>query len=276
MIEDLIKSNDNYRKMIEEIEDYAILSLDVEGNVVNWNRGAEKIKGYTAEEIIGKNFKLFYTKEDRENKLPEKLIEKAALSGKASDEGWRVKKDGTQFWGSILITAIHNDKNNVIGFSKVTRDLTDKRNAEEIEKSLEQAKAGFLKILNVSPSGMIITDAESRKMVQVNKNFLETFGYTIEETIGLTADELGVVSKESRAKLADKLTQQGHIKNENTICNTKNGKEIDCIVSADLFEMDGKKYILSVYHDITERIKAEETEKALAQTKKGFNKLKIS
>jgi PAS domain S-box-containing protein len=273
MIEDLIKSNDNYRKMIEEIEDYAILSLDVEGNVVNWNRGAEKIKGYTAEEIIGKNFKLFYTKEDRENKLPEKLIEKAALSGKASDEGWRVKKDGTQFWGSILITAIHNDKNNVIGFSKVTRDLTDKRNAEEIEKSLEQAKAGFLKILNVSPSGMIITDAESRKMVQVNKNFLETFGYTIEETIGLTADELGVVSKESRAKLADKLTQQGHIKNENTICNTKNGKEIDCIVSADLFEMDGKKYILSVYHDITERIKAEETEKALAQTKKGFNKL---
>ncbi|BAU55336.1 PAS domain S-box protein [Mucilaginibacter gotjawali] len=113
-----------FNRMIEEIEDYAILMLDENGYIENWNKGAELLKGYIATEAIGQNFKIFYTQEDRSNSKPEKLIAEAAEFGVAKDEGWRVRKNGTMFWGKIVITAIHNEKNEVIGFTKVTRDLS--------------------------------------------------------------------------------------------------------------------------------------------------------
>lgn len=117
--------------MIEEVEDYAIILLDKDGNIMNWNRGAEKIKGYTSDEIIGKNFRNFYFIEDVENKLPETLINLAAAEGKASHEGWRRRKDNSRFWGSVVITAIHDDNDDIIGFTKVTRDLTERKITEE-------------------------------------------------------------------------------------------------------------------------------------------------
>ena len=129
--EELKRSEERYHKMISEVEDYAILFLDKEGIVQNWNIGAEKIKGYTEREIIGQNFRVFYTKDDRETGLPEKLINEARRAGKATHEGWRQRKDGTLFWGSIVITALHDDNGAIIGFSKVTRDLTARRVAEE-------------------------------------------------------------------------------------------------------------------------------------------------
>jgi len=119
-----------YHKMVEEVEDYAILMLDRNGIIVSWNKGAEKIKGYKDEEIIGRHFSIFYTQEDQEARLPETLVERATLEGKALHEGWRVRKNGTTFWGSIVITAMHDEENNVIGFTKVTRDLTERRAAE--------------------------------------------------------------------------------------------------------------------------------------------------
>ena len=124
-------SSDMYEKMIAEVEDYAIILLDENGNIRNWNAGAEKIKGYKAGEIIGKNFRIFYLPEDRDSGLPQKLITQASLHGKATHEGWRVRKDGTRFWGSIVITAVHDHLGMIIGFSKVTRDLTERKMAEE-------------------------------------------------------------------------------------------------------------------------------------------------
>jgi PAS domain S-box-containing protein len=122
---------EQYHKMVEEVEDYAILLLDRRGIVQNWNKGAEKIKGYTEAEIVGKHFRIFYTKEDREAGLPEKLVDEATRQGKAVHEGWRVRKDGTTFWGSIVITALHHSDGRVIGFSKVTRDLTARKVTED-------------------------------------------------------------------------------------------------------------------------------------------------
>jgi PAS domain S-box-containing protein len=129
--EALRKSEERYQKMIAEVQDYAIILLDVEGNILNWNNGAQKIKGYTAEEITGKNFEIFYREEDRKSALPQQLLSEAARSGRAIHEGWRVKKDGSKFWGSIVITALHNEDGIVIGYSKVTRDLTEKKQAED-------------------------------------------------------------------------------------------------------------------------------------------------
>jgi PAS domain S-box-containing protein len=127
---ELMKSEERYYKMVEEVQDYAILLLAPDGTILNWNRGAENIKGYKDHEIIGKNFRTFYFAEDRDNRLPEKLIAEAIEKGRAIHEGWRIRKDGTPFWGSTVITSLHDTDRNVIGFSKVTRDLTERKEAE--------------------------------------------------------------------------------------------------------------------------------------------------
>jgi PAS domain S-box-containing protein len=129
--EELRFSEDRYHKMISEVQDYAIILLDKEGHVQNWNTGAEKIKGYKAEEIVGKSFELFYPNTDRESGLPFFLLNQAAKEGRASHEGWRVRKNGTRFWGSVVLTALHGDDGHVIGFSKVTRDLTERKMHED-------------------------------------------------------------------------------------------------------------------------------------------------
>jgi PAS domain S-box-containing protein len=131
MNESLQKSEERYHLMVEEVQDYAILYLNREGIIENWNLGAEKIKGYKAEEIIGQNFAVFYTEADRKINLPQTLLNRATEQGKAKQEGWRVRKNGNLFWASVVITAVHNKKNQVIGFSKVTHDLSEKKKADD-------------------------------------------------------------------------------------------------------------------------------------------------
>ena len=114
-----------HKQMIAEILDYAIILLDMDGTILSWNKGAEKIKGYKEEEIIGQNFRVFYMPRDRQEKLPEQLIELASKEGRARHIGRRVRKDGSTFWGSILITALHDHDGQVIGFTKLTKELAD-------------------------------------------------------------------------------------------------------------------------------------------------------
>ncbi len=114
-----------HRKMIEEIQDYAIILLDVDGTILSWNKGVEMIKGYKADEIIGQNFSIFYLPRDRQEDLPQKLLEHARREGRAKHIGKRVRKNGSTFWGSIVITALHDAENNVVGFTKLTRELRD-------------------------------------------------------------------------------------------------------------------------------------------------------
>lgn len=112
-----------HQQMIKEIQDYAIILLDIDGTILTWNKGAQSIKGYKEEEIVGQNFRIFYLPRDRDEKLPEKLLDLAMREGRARHIGRRVRKDGSTFWGSILITALHDDNGDVIGFTKLTKEL---------------------------------------------------------------------------------------------------------------------------------------------------------
>ena len=112
-----------HQQMIREIQDYAIILLDADGTILTWNKGAEAIKGYKEYEILGQNFRIFYLPRDRDEGLPEKLIGLAIKEGRARHIGRRVRKDGTTFWGSILITALHDEEGKVIGFTKLTKEL---------------------------------------------------------------------------------------------------------------------------------------------------------
>ena len=125
-----------YQRLVLSVVDYAIYMLDEEGHVSSWNPGAERAKGYTADEILGEHFSRFYTPEDVESQVPWKALETARTQGRFTAEGWRVRKDGTRFWASVVIDPVRGDDGKVIGFAKVTRDLTERRDAQlELEQS---------------------------------------------------------------------------------------------------------------------------------------------
>jgi PAS domain S-box-containing protein len=125
--------------LIEGVKDYAIFLLDPKGNVTTWNTGAERIKGYTADEIIGRHFSVFYTEEDRAVGAPQQALETAAREGRFETENWRVRKDGSRFWANVVMDAIRDENGNIAGFAKITRDLTERKTAqEELTKAREQ------------------------------------------------------------------------------------------------------------------------------------------
>jgi PAS domain S-box-containing protein len=128
-------SEERLRLLIESVRDYAIFMLDPDGTVRGWNSGAEAIKGYSADEIIGRHFSVFYTPEDQRDGKPATELEQALVAGRVEDEGWRVRKDGTLFWANVVITAVRDAAGKLIGFAKVTRDMTERKRLAELERS---------------------------------------------------------------------------------------------------------------------------------------------
>lgn len=134
--EALRESEERFRLMIEGLHDYAIFVIDPEGNVATWNAGAERMKGYSADEIIGKHFSIFYTDENRASGKPSQVLATAAKEGRYAEEGWRMRKDGSVFWASVTVAAMHNTAGELIGFAKITRDVTERKQAEEEVRKL--------------------------------------------------------------------------------------------------------------------------------------------
>jgi PAS domain S-box-containing protein len=134
---ELHHSEEQFRLLVDGVKDYAIFMLDPAGNVVSWNTGAEQIKGYRADEILGHHFSRFYTPEDIESEKPERELESAAKDGRYEEEGWRLRKDGSRFWASVVITALRDESGNLRGFAKVSRDITKRIEAEVAEKKRE-------------------------------------------------------------------------------------------------------------------------------------------
>jgi rsbT co-antagonist protein RsbR len=124
-------SEETYRLLVDSVKDYAIIMVNPQGIVSSWNEGAHRIKGYTADEIIGKHLSVFYTPEDIRNGKTEKELAIAAKEGRFEDDGWRVRKGGSKFWANVVITALYNEDGNLRGFAKVTRDMTERKAAEE-------------------------------------------------------------------------------------------------------------------------------------------------
>jgi PAS domain S-box-containing protein len=138
---ELRASEERFRLLVQGVADYAIFMLDPNGFVTNWNAGAARIKGYTAEEIVGHHFSRFYQEEDQHKKVPQTALETARRTGKYEAEGWRVRKDGTRFWANVVMDAIHDGSGRLIGFAKITRDLTERKAAEEQLRQAQKMEA---------------------------------------------------------------------------------------------------------------------------------------
>ncbi|MGH1575182.1 PAS domain S-box protein [Methylobacterium sp. P31] len=148
--EALRQSEERFRLLVQGVTDYAIFMLSLDGVVTNWNSGAARIKGYTEAEIVGEHFSRFYTEEDRAAGVPVRALETARREGRFEAEGWRVRKDGTRFWASVVIDAIRDDTGQLIGFAKVTRDITERQNAQE---ALEEARASLFQAQKMEALG---------------------------------------------------------------------------------------------------------------------------
>ena len=148
----LHESEERFRLLVQGVTDYAIFMLSPEGIVTNWNSGAKRIKGYLDNEIIGSHFSRFYTEEDRKQLLPSRALSTAASEGRFENEGWRVRKDGSHFWAHVVIDAIHNDMGELIGFAKVTRDITERR---ETAAALEKAQLALFQAQKMESMGQI-------------------------------------------------------------------------------------------------------------------------
>ncbi|RYY96381.1 MAG: PAS domain-containing sensor histidine kinase [Chitinophagaceae bacterium] len=178
---ELRKSEERYRLMVEGVHEYGIFLLDTTGHILTWNDGAARIKGYSPSEIIGKHFSTFYTAEDLKTEKPARELVIAADTGKYEEEGWRVRKNGSVFWANIVITALRNDQNQLVGFSKVTRDLTDRRfNEETLRQSEERYRSLVEQVIDY---GIFLMDEKGR-IASWNEGARRITGYTSGEIIG--------------------------------------------------------------------------------------------
>src|SRR5262245_24277809 len=133
-----LRDDERFRLLVDAVVDYAICMLDSNGIVSSWNSGAERIKGYAADEIIGQHFSRFYTEEDRRTGQPQIALDTAAREGRFEREAWRVRKNGTRFWAHVVIDAIRSPAGKLLGFAKITRDLSERRQAQEALRNSEQ------------------------------------------------------------------------------------------------------------------------------------------
>jgi PAS domain S-box-containing protein len=170
-----------YRLLVEQAKDYALFVLDPQGRVMTWNLGARHLKGYTAEEIVGKHFSIFYTREAIDSRWPDHELKVALTEGRFEDEGWRVRKDGSRFWANVVITALRDDKGKHLGFSKITRDLSERRLHEE---ALRQSEERFrLLIEGVTDYAIFMLDPEGM-VTSWNAGAERINGYRRDEILG--------------------------------------------------------------------------------------------
>jgi PAS domain S-box-containing protein len=257
--QELALSEERFRLLVAGVKDYAIFMLDPAGRVSTWNEGAQRIKGYTSEEIIGQQFSRFYTREDIESGKPDHELKIAASEGKSEDEGWRVRKDGSQFWANVVITAVRNRNGDLLGFSKVTRDFTERKKTEE---ALRASENRFRSLFEFSPDAIVATDAEG-KIAELNGQVAKFFGYERAELLGQPVEMLiperfrnahprhrKEYSSEPRTRpMGIGLELQGR---------RKDGTEFPVEIMLSPVETPGARVVLSVIRDLSEKKQAEE------------------
>jgi PAS domain S-box-containing protein len=268
------KSTDGrFRLLIDAVTDYAIYMLDPDGTITSWNPGARRFKGYEESEIIGENFSRFYTEEDRKAGLPQRALEIAAREGKFENEGWRVRKDGTKFWAYAVIDPIRDSAGKLIGFAKITRDLTERRQAEaDLRESQEQFR---LLVQGVTDYAIFMLDTKGY-VSSWNAGAQRIKGYAPEEIIGqhfsrfYTEEDRKTGVPQAALEVA---RREGRFEREGVRVR-KDGTHFFAHVVIDaIYNPDGSLHgFAKITRDITERTNAaralEETREALLQSQK--------
>ncbi|MDB6064032.1 MAG: sensor signal transduction histidine kinase [Pedosphaera sp.] len=256
--EALRRSEERFRLLMDEAKDYAIIMLDPGGHIIHWNAGAQRLAGYRAEEILAEHCSRFYIQEDVERGKPASELKLAAATGRNEDEGWRVRKDGTRFWADVVITALHDASGKLVGFSKLVRDITERKLVEEALRADEER----LRALAETANDAIISEDASGNITQFNSAAERIFGHAAAEILGrpltlliparfradcdagrqrfLTSGETGLIGK--------------------TIEVTglrKDGTEFPAELSVSVWKSSAGTFFTRILRDLTERKRAE-------------------
>lgn len=255
-----------FRLLVESVTDYAIYMLDTKGHVVNWNAGAHRAKGYTSDEIVGKHFSCFYSAQDRLASLPDANLKLAQTVGRFEDQGWRYRKDGSAFWAHVVIEAIHNDDDRLIGYAKITRDCTEVREYEQqILRAKDLAEQNSTRMASLSqfldtvianiPSCVIVEDVVSREILLMNNKAEQLLGLSQQQTTGKRLVEC--VTPEMGDYFAHLSTaaqrSEGIHKNEQLL-STRAGERIINASATIVRGNDARtNYVLLIANDVTDK-----------------------
>ena len=255
------ETEDRFRLLVESVKDYAIFILDTGGRVATWNLGAERIKGYKADEIIGKHFSIFYPPEDIAAGKTQKELEIATSEGRFEEEGWRIRKDGSRMWANVTITALRNPDGTLVGFAKVTRDLTERRQAEE------ETHRFRLLVDSVKDYAIFILDGGGH-VATWNLGAERIKGYKANEIIGkhfsifYPPEDVAAGKTERELEIA---TREGRFEEEGWRIRKDGSRMWANVTITALRNPDGTLFgFAKVTRDLTERRQAEETRRSLA------------
>jgi PAS domain S-box-containing protein len=253
----LRESEERFRLLVDGITDYAIFRLTPTGHVAGWNQGAERIKGYKQDEIIGRHFSCFYPPEDLASGFPEHELQTALLAGRCEEEGWRVRKDGSRFWANVVITPLKDESGTLRGFSKITRDITDRKAAEE---QLHESEERHRMLFDNNPHPTWAYDRETLRFLAVNNAALRKYGYSTAEFLAMTVKDI------RRSEDVPALLESvAHVKegNENVSDwrhRLKDGSIIDVEITSYALNFSGRPAEVVVAVDISQK-KRDEAEK---------------
>jgi PAS domain S-box-containing protein len=289
---ELRASEERFRLLVEGTQDYAIFLLDPEGRVTSWNSGAERIKGYRAEEIIGQHFSRFYPQEAVERGWPAHELSVAAAEGRFEDEGWRLRKDGSRFWANVIITALRDEAGRLRGFSKITRDLTERRRAEEairqanadLERRVEERTAALhkeremLRVTLASIGDAVITTDAGGRVTFLNAVAEALTGWGQEQARGQPLEAVFPIVHEQTRRPVDnpaaRVIREGVIigLGNHTVLIARDGIERPIDDSAaPIRGTSGETVgVVLVFRDITERKRAEHASRFLAEASKSL------
>jgi PAS domain S-box-containing protein len=259
--------SDPFRALVEAADDYAIFLLDKTGHILTWNKGAQRIKGYAAAEILGRHISVFYTEDAKARRWPEHELQMAVANGQFEDEGWRLRKDGILFWASVVLTALKDAKGTLQGFSKITRDLSERKKQEE---SLRQSEERFrLMVDSVKDYAIFMLDPDGI-VVSWNAGAERIKGYTQSEILGrhfsVFYPEEGRSRKWPEQELATAL-EKGHFEDEGLRVRKDGTTFWANVVLAPVYGPDGiLRGYAKVTRDLTDRRRVEALERAEKQT----------
>jgi PAS domain S-box-containing protein len=287
--EKLRLSEERFRLIVEGVRDYAIFMLDPSGYVATWNTGAERLKGYKASEIVGQHFSKFYPADLAQSGWPEEELRRASDTGRFEDEGWRVRKDGSLFWANVVITALRDDSGSLLGFAKVTRDLTERKQAEENARRLIEEESALKTAQNAARENqrqheqlhvtlasigdaVIVTDERGR-VTFLNRVATELTGWQTSEAAGLPLDQVfPIIDERTRLGLENPVERVYRERRIVALANhtsllTRDGREIPIEdTAAPILQTEGGEMIgaVFVFRDVTEARRSRDMRQFLA------------